>query len=91
MFKKTALFLHDGFLYNNDHFPPSGFHSISAGLQQYGSQEQLNDLHQMIALATKEKEAGFEASRKAYKTYKENYVKHLQFNPAAPNLSNIFH
>ena len=41
----------------------------------------------MVALSTKKKEAGFEAFRKAYKTYKENYARHLLFDPAASNQS----
>ena len=41
----------------------------------------------MVALSTKKKEAGFEAFREAYKTYKENYARHLLFDPAASNLS----
>ena len=68
-------------------FTFSGFRSLSDGLHHCGSQEQLNTLHQMVALSTKKKEAGFEAFRKAYKTYKENYARHLLFDPAASNLS----
>ena len=68
-------------------FTFSGFRSLSDGLHHYGSQEQLTTLHQMVALSTKKKEAGFEAFRKAYKTYKENYARHLLFDPAASNLS----
>ena len=63
-------------------FTFSGFRSLSDGLHHCGSQEQLTTLHQMVALSTKKKEAGFEAFRKAYKTYKENYARHLLFDPA---------
>ena len=68
-------------------FTFSGFRSLSDGLHHCGSQEQLATLHQMVALSTKKKEAGFETFRKAYKTYKENYARHLLFDPAASNLS----
>ena len=68
-------------------FTFAGFRSLSDGLRHCGNQEQLNTLHQMVALSTKKKEAGFETFRKAYKIYKENYTRHLLFDPAASNLS----
>ena len=55
----------------------------------YGFQEDLYQLHQMVALSIEKREAGHEALKEQYKRYKDNYVKHLRFNPESLNLSKI--
>ena len=60
---------------------------LSNGLPHCGFQEDLYQLQQMVALSIEKREAGHEALKGQYKRYKENYVKHLRFNPESLNLS----
>ena len=59
-------------------------------LEQGGRKESLQKLQKMVFPSVEKKKAGYETLREQYRSYKENYVRSLAFDPEDPNLSQLF-
>ena len=59
-------------------------------LEQGGRKESLQKLQKMVFPSAERKKAGYEIFREQYRSYKENYVRSLAFDPEDPNLSQLF-
>ena len=59
-------------------------------LEQGGRKESLQKLQKMVFPSVERKRAGDETFREQYRSYKENYVRSLSFDPEDPNLSQLF-
>ena len=59
-------------------------------LEQGGRKESLQKLQKMVFPSVERKKAGYETLMEQYRSYKENYVRSLAFDPEDPNLSQLF-
>ena len=56
----------------------------------FGNGEGLVHLQQMLSTLTNRMDDELSSALKEYKSYKESFVRHLRFDPAQQNLSEIF-
>ena len=59
-------------------------------LEQGGRKESLQKLRKMVFPSIERKKEGNGNLREQYRSYKENYVRSLAFDPEDPNLSQLF-
>ena len=75
---------------NHPNHVNSGFRTLTEGLSENVKREQLYHLQQMVSNSA-ERKTGHESAREWYKSYKESYVKHLQFVPDKTDRGSSFH
>ena len=55
----------------------------------FGNGDGLDHLQQMLSTFTERNDNEYSSALKQYKNYKENFLKHLDFDPTQPNLSEL--
>ena len=63
---------------------------VARELEQEGRKESLQKLQKMVFPSIEKEKAGYRTFREQYRSYKENYVRSLSFDPEDPNLSQLF-
>ena len=68
---------------------PLGFHSLNKGLALYSWESDTDRINfqQLFSGSKGRKEKELESLKEQYKSYKESYVKYMQFDPEEANLS----
>ena len=75
-----------------ENLPPPGLNTLGGFYILYMYEPaRINYLRQLFSGSTEEEEEhGYKSWREQYRSYKESYVKYIQFDPEKPNLSRYF-